>query len=696
MSSTQTATGTAPDNRARPDQRDYAVTALDMLALGSVVVVALVAWASLALADLGAYSLAAVIALTAMGIAVVLVVLLRRTPRPRADRGGLVIALGCAVVAAIMSFPGFSYGVADKDPGVYVSHAIEISRQHDYAFTDPLLATRGKDPTFPVALTSLGARFPGVWVDDDSTGRMVPQFYHLWPALMATAYSAFGLPGLRDTAPFVGVVSVLVMCALLRRLGNAMAGPTAGLLASGAGGLLLATNMLQVWQSRFPSTEILAQALYLGSLLGIVVAVRTRWWPAAAAAGLVTGIGWLNRPDALLLVIIAAGAGALLIGLARWDARCLAFALGLLVVAPHALVQAYDLCRIYTLSNGIPGLSHLLLGVTCLAVVAVAVRLVLHGPVDSLQQALERRQLQVAVGVLVVLGAASLMVLGFLRPRLFGPTYAPYGDRVIRTYDEQILRRLSWFFTLPGLAVMQLGIAVVALRRWCASLWVVLLPSLMLFVLYGYTAKNSTRLLWWSRRYIPTVLPGVLILMALALAYFMVVRLRGRALLRLPAVAVLVALLAVFFSQSLPLRAHDEWQGSFEVSARIAALAGDQQGIFVWDADQTCCANITSLFATPVWLQHGQVSALLPDNATFAHDPASRRTVLARYAQRFPHQPLFVIADRGGLPAGIDATTVTLAATITATLPFWQESDAERPHVEQKLPITVSVWRVTR
>ncbi len=39
----------------------------------------------------------------------------------------------------------------------------------------------------------------------------------------------------------------------------------------------------------------------------------------------------------------------------------------------------------------------------------------------------------------------------------------------------------------------------------------------MIFPVYAYKAHNSTRLLWWSRRYVPTVLPLVLLLIALAL-----------------------------------------------------------------------------------------------------------------------------------------------------------------------------------
>ena len=670
------------------------MTGLDLLAGGALLIVAVVGWASLALAHLALHSAAAVVGLSLL-VLVPLVALLARGVRLERDLAGVAVALGCAAVAAALTFPGFSYGVADKDPGGYVSHAISISRTGDIGFTDPLLATAGQDPTFPVQLTSPGARFSGVWVRDASTGRIVPQFYHLWPALLATAHDAGGRAGLLATVPMMGVVSVLALCALLRRAGAALvdgaASRTAGLAAAGAGGLLLATNMLQVWQTRFPTTEVLAQGLYLGALLGIVVALQTGWRPAAGLAGLLVGVGWLNRADGLLLALLSVGAGAALLATRRWDARATWFAAGLAVVVPHALLQAYDIALNYSNANAIPSLATVAAVVAGCFALAAVLRVL---PLRRLVGLLEGRRTQVVVGVLVVAAAGGLLTLGYLRPRLFGEAYFDYNGRLIRSYDEQILARLTWFVSLPGFAIMLAGVAVVALRRWRAAVWTVVLPTLLLLPLYGYTARNSTRMLWWARRYVPTVLPGIVVLVALALAFFFVWRYRDRLLTRIPAVLALAGLVGFFLTQSLPLRAHDEWKGSFEVSERIAALSGDEPGLFLWEYDQGCCAGVTRLFATPVWLQHGQLSGLLPTDAVQAADAGARSRLLDRYVDRFPDRPVFVVADAGQLPAGIDPATVEPVLSLSTTLPMWEESDLERPDEAREVPVEVSVWRV--
>ncbi len=696
MTTTLAGPGTARPVEGSPPPARPVLTGLDLLAGGSLLAVSVIAWASLGLAHLGRHSLPAVLAVSVPVLLLVALVVARvGRPRVRLDPAGVAVALGCAALAFLLTYPGFSYGVSDKDPGGYVSHAISIAHTGDYGFTDPVLATAGQDPTFPVQLTSPGARFSGIWVRDAATGRIVPQFYHLWPALLATAYAAGGLFGLQAAVPLMGTLAMFALVAVLRRAGTAMAGPAAGLIAAGAGGLLLATNMLQVWQTRFPTTEVLAQALYVGALLGIVVALQTGWRPAAGLAGLLVGVGWLNRADGVLLVLLSVGIGAALVATRRWDSRATWYAAGLAVVTPHALLQAYDLARNYSLANGIPSL-RLLAAVTvaCFGLAAV-LRVVGRRPLAAAARGLERRRPQVVVGAGVLVVAIALLALGYLRPTLFGKAYFDYNDRtMIRSYDEEILNRLTWFISAPGFALMVVGLAVVALRRWSASVWTVVLPTLLLFPIYGYTANNSTRMLWWSRRYIPTVLPGMFILIALALAYFAVKRYRGRLLTVVPAALALAGLVAFFLGQTLPLRQHDEWRGSFAVSQRLSDLSGDKRGVYLWEFDQGCCAGVTRLFATPVWLQHDEVSALLPSDVSMAIDGNARSTVIDRYRERFAGQPIFIVADKGELPAGIDPASVEAVDRFDVILPMWEESDTQRPDEVKQIPLDISVWRV--
>jgi len=646
------------------------VTSADLVAGVPVLVVAVVAVVSLATAHAHVHSLP-LVALLSLAVLGGLGLLWARTrPAVRGDRAGVVACLACGAVAAAMFLPGFSYGVADKDPGGYVAHAVEIAENGSYSFTDPALA----HPTLQVALQTPGARLPGIFVADSDSGRIVPQFFHLWPALLATSYDVAGFGGVTATTPLVGVLAVMALVALLRRVG--------GLPAAAIGGVLLATNMLEVWQAKFPTTEMLAQALFVTSLLALVVAAKERWRPAAFVAGALVSVGFLNRADGWLMVMIAAAALAAVWASRRADAEVAWGAAGLAALLPYALWQAYGPAAYYTGDNGVPGLLPTLALLAVVAGLGAVTRLV---KVDALVDRAGRAEWQRKAGRGVCVVCALLLAVGFLRPRLFGADMELQRGRLVPTYDEYSLWRLSWFLTLPAFALAGLGVAVVALRRWTVAAWAVALPTLLLLPVYAWHTRNSSRLMWWGRRYVSHVLPGLVVLVALALAYGVALVWRGRRPLRVPAYVVAVALAAVYLSQSLPLRSHDEFGGSFGVAERLSRLSGDRRGVYLWQR-VACCNKPTQLWATPVWLERGELSVLLPGEEN------RRRQYVAAYRAAFPDDPVFVVWESATPLTGIpDLVEVD---HLTGRLPFWEESDIARPDEDEGVTYDFRVYRV--
>lgn len=644
------------------------LTVTDVVCGIPVLVLAVVATCSLALAHAGRHSLPAVLA-TSAALLAALAVPARRI-RPRADHAGLAAVLGCGLLAAVMFVPGFSYGVGDKDPGNQVAHAVQIAREGSYAFTDPALA----HPALPVATNPSGHRLPAIWVDDAESGRIVPQFFHLWPALLATSYDIAGHGGLTTTAPLVGVVAVLLVAATLRRLG--------GVAAALVGGVLLATTMPQVWQAKTPSSEMLAQALFAGATFAVVVAAQERWRPAAAVAGLLVGVAYLNRVDALLLVLLATATLAASWASLRADGEVASGAGGLAIVLPYALWQAYGPGRAYSAENGAPGLVQTLAVIAALATAGAALRLRLRRPLVP-SVAAQRRAGLAAVAVTVL-----LLVAGFLRPLVADRTVDVVLGVPRRSYDELNLHRLSWFLTVPAFGLAALGVAVSVLRRGRAQAWAVVLPVLLIAPVYVYDARVGSQLMWWTRRYVPTVLPGLVMLVALALAFCLAWESRWRRALRALAVAVAVALAAGYLHQSARLRGHDEWAGSFTVSARLSALAGDARGVYLWHQPAPETVGGATLWAVPVWLAHGELSVLLPI------DPAEVVDYVRRYRNAFPGDPLFVVWD-GAAPSSI-AEPLGLVAVdrVVGALPKWDESNDEPPMAAHTEPYDLAVYRV--
>ena len=680
MPPSQTETLPAADReRSRPEPRG-ALSAGEAVVLAATLAIALLAWAGLMLADTGRYGLPAAAGLTLLATITLGVVAWRLGGRPRlvVDRAELAVLAGVALVAAVLFFPGFAYG-AGKDPGAYVSHAIAIARIGSSSFDDPVL-DRSRVPTVEVMREDDVARFPAIWIGDRDPHTIVLQFYHLWPALLASAFEAGGYTGLVNLAPLCGVLAVLLVTLAARR--------AFGLLTAALAGLLLATNMLEVWQAKYPSSEMFTQLVVSGCLLGIVVALQTGWRPAAGLAGLLLGMAYLTRPDSLLLILLAVGVACGLILAGRFDGRAGWFAAGLAVTLPYGFYQAYVSARRYTLANNVPDLPVVLAFIVGVLAVAVLVRRVTPAAGRWGWQLLEQRPVQRRLGIAVAGTAALLLVLGFLRPWLFGPVWGDFRGRPIRTYDEATLIRLSWFFTLPGFGLALAGLALVALRRWRAAAWALLLPALCLLPVYAYRAEVSARLMWWTRRFVPIILPGLVVLIAVALAAGLALAAGPRRLrwpVRAGTAVVVGFLLVIFAGQSLPLRHHQEHGGSFETAQRIASAAGGRQGVFLWE-QSSGLYDVAYLFGGPVLLQQGQISALLPRRP----EP----TYVRSFVRGFPGQPVFLVTTGHGRPEAYASLGLRAVDRVTYVMPVWRETYTTRPSDAVGVPLRFTVWQV--
>jgi hypothetical protein len=191
--------------------------------------------------------------------------------------------------------------------------------------------------------------------------------------------------------------------------------------------------------------------------------------------------------------------------------------------------------------------------------------------------------------------------------------------------------------------------------------------------------------MWWNRRFVPVVVPTVIVLVAVALAAALAWKGRWRWPLRAAGAAATTALLVVFLGQSLPLRPHHEFAGSFEIDRRIGGLAGGRQGVFLWQFPDWP-TSATSLFASPTWLQEGEVSALLPRKANPAY--------VRQFVRGFPGQPVFLVSAGAKALPGYERLGLRPVARVGAELPFWEESDIRRPSRAGVVPVAFTVWQV--
>ena len=659
------------------------ISAAELVLFAAACVVGIVALVSLAAAHLHHHTPVVVAVGSVVLIAVVVAVVYRyERPAVRLDVAGLVPVLVGLGLASVLMFPGFRYATGDRDPGGYVEHAVAISRTHSVEFPDDLVAAKLPGGLSASTDPGIHSQWPALWDKPGQPGTIFPQFYHLWPALLATAKDTGGFTGLFDTGPLLGVVAVGLAVAAARRL--------AGLPAAWAVAFLLSTNMLEVWQAKYPSAEIFGQMLFLGALLGVVLALRARWRAGAALAGVLLALSYLERPDGIVLVLMAWGALAALLAARRFDSRACWFAGGLVALLPYGFYQAYHLARAYTLANNVPSFAKVLAVMAASALVAG----VLAWQGSLVQRVIgwaSTPRIRFGLGTAFVVVCAVLLAVGRLRPHLFGADYMQDNGQRIRAYDELSVIRLGWFFSQPGLLLMLIGIGYVAWRRWRLDRWLVALVTAGLLTLYCYRLHNSPYLMWATRRFVPSVVPGVVLLMGFGVT-FVVVLLRRYV--RVPyaalaaATAIIAGLTVFFLSESWPLRGHDENGGSLAVEHQIAALSGDQRGVFLWQRSNYCCDAPWQLFGGPLLAIMGQSSALLPASGA--------PSAVAKYVDYFnaSGRPVFYIADQDGRPPPVAGIASRKVLMLQGKLPHWEETWVSRPKKAIVYPYQVTIYRL--
>ncbi|MFO7631543.1 MAG: glycosyltransferase family 39 protein, partial [Caldilinea sp.] len=202
----------------------------------------------------------------------------------------------------------FDLVIGGRDPGVYVNTAAQIAEQGGLAVLDPFLADltpaiQEQLVWHPVWLKDfIPYKWPGFfWMGNSSArpGMVLPQFFHMYPALMAPFYAMLGYRGALTILPVIMLVFALVLAEmawllLQSRLSgrDELAKVTPPSLALTIGSLLpplfLLLNPAMYWFGRFANADV---------LYGLFVFAAVFFWARAAE---VRNQGWLNWPLALL------------------------------------------------------------------------------------------------------------------------------------------------------------------------------------------------------------------------------------------------------------------------------------------------------------------------------------------------------------------------------------------------------------
>lgn len=436
----------------------------------------------------------------------------RRTDPGRWDRRDLAAVL-LAGSSLFLTWPPAEPIAGGWDPGVYVHTAAQLVRHGGLRLDHPDLSDVPAESRGLVFrnLHGIAEPFGGMRLLPD--GKVSPNFYHAYPALMGVAYRVAGLRGALAVNPLLHIGSLLVFYALVSGWTRRRAWGALGLVA-------LALHPAQIWQARFCTAEMMAQFLILS---GFALLVRWSCAPErrtleAFLGGAALGLALLTRYDTLMILAVAVPV-LLWRGTGPAHRRGVAAALlPLLLLCAQAWAHQKWVAPYYK------PLGPLVLRAVLLCAMATLAALALRR-IPRLRPAVER------IGVLAAPAAvgAWLTWMAFnwgLRPTLHARPRAMdlltrgfeaigAGDWVPRLVgpDSRAMLYLESLFGPFGLVLCLAGVWVLfrrssgpAMRAW---FWSGCAAALVL----TWRPYNDLFMMWVTRRYIPVVIPWLLMAM---------------------------------------------------------------------------------------------------------------------------------------------------------------------------------------
>jgi hypothetical protein len=428
-------------------------------------------------------------------------------------------AAAAALLTAWTLFNGFFSAqdlFAHRDPATY-----DLAGRWLVDHPSLHIATQPELFGLPARYTDESAGFA-----DSSHGVIAAQGNHLLPVLLGALGRIFGNAGvLKGNVLFAGL-ALFALFGLARRV----VAPRFALLATGA----MAVSLPMIYVSRDTFSETLALLLLMGSLILLHRAITHGRLLDYVMTGFVAGTSAMVRIDAyagLLAMIVAAA--AILAHARPGDRRRAAIAVGGLTVAalvPTAIgwVDVSHLSPAYYADqrHAILQLGEAAVALTVLGAVGVAL---LWRPGASRWVAAHLPTLATATsGLLVVVfvvlasrplwmtARGSVNVLYLLQVQ----KDAHVAQDGYRTYDEQTLSWQALYFGWPTVVLAVAGYVLLIRRLLLTREWAlvgVLTMALSMSALYLWTSQITPDQVWASRRYVPVVMPMLLVAAAAAL-----------------------------------------------------------------------------------------------------------------------------------------------------------------------------------
>lgn len=439
----------------------------------------------------------------------------------------LLLLLVIAVSAWELHRP-FESIIGAQDTGVYFNTAVQIALHGTVVARDPVMASLNQ-----TAFTSLyyqkclcgsyGSVQEGFYIANPVQGLIVPQFFYLFPSLMAAFFSSNAPTTMLYFTPILSLISIVTLYVIVREM--------SGVWAAALSASLLGLNFAQIYFSRAPYSDILLQLLFLSAILAYIKIAKgehSRFYVVvfglAVGAMTITKLeGWLGA--VVLLCVVALSFRDRILDRSFRPFVILLFFFGFLSGLStwffwndYVYDVAIDL-RAGMLRYGLGRVAEV--GLFSFGMVlAFPVILLTSLSLSPLLSRICRKVLQrIPRGSRMSGGVLKLMIpLILITTALcYGYYLWPHGDI---TGSSWTLDKLGWYVgNFPGLAAGLVGLVIVGSKQWKRTRAALVLCLMFLgFYIVG-TIYADVRVAvffgpfqpWWVRRFVALVIPALTI-----------------------------------------------------------------------------------------------------------------------------------------------------------------------------------------
>ena len=615
-------------------------------------------------------------------------------PRIRRPRTAVALLGILLILATVVFLHPHEFVTGGADAGVYVSLAGSIVDTGGWVTHSSAIAAvdAGLYATLfrqqPPDQVPQYIQFPGFYLTQPGEGEITPQFFPLHPLWMAVFNAVGGVRLSLYTTPLWGLLGVWAVA----MVAGALFGKRCGMLSLA----LLTLTATQIWFSRYPTSEVLTQYLLFGGMWALIRYLEedSPWYGFLAGAAL--GQSLLARLDLYFLVAIPLiySVQRLVTGKLSW--RDLAFVLPFGVLLGQSLVFATTQSwpyfsavygRAIDTVLGRPLLVMTGLGALCV-VAAIVVRYFSadgRGRSTEVQLALASAW-SIGTRILAVAVILAALYAYFVRPVLADTSaswYYWYGDSQIPNVEPYNLVRLGWYLTPLGLILAAAGVWYVLRERVTPSVGLLLGMGLFFSALFIANSRNNPHHIYVMRRYVPVVIPFLVVMMAYALD-----RLWRCAGWRRVAGAGLALVLAGWLLSSARLQlVHIEYDGLVDQIDALVAELGSPPAIILFNDDAPISTG--ALLGTPLNYLYGYTAFDLQEEYA---EPSMLAEQVASW--RAEGRRVLIADGPNAVPAPFLRLIRTPLLDFHATYPVLEASYEHKPRLVYDQTLDVAFYEV--